>query len=70
MKWSALALATIGLFVFALRSIGLEQVFPAGGPVVFMIGDGTYHARLVSWPFANFPRILTFDSFQCRVDRE
>ena len=63
MKWSALALAAIGLLVFALRSVGLEQVFPPGGPVVFLIGDGNYHARLVGWSFANFPRFLTFDSY-------
>lgn len=63
MRWSALALAAIGLFVFALRSIGLEQVFPKGGPVVLLIGDGAYHARLASWSFVNFPRFLSIDSY-------
>ncbi len=60
---TALALAAIGLFVFALRSIGIEQVFPAGAPAVLTIGDGAYHARLASWSFANFPRFLSFDSY-------
>ena len=60
---TALALAAIGLFVFALRSIGFEQVFPAGAPAVLVIGDGAYHARLASWSFANFPRFLSFDSY-------
>jgi asparagine N-glycosylation enzyme membrane subunit Stt3 len=60
---TALALAAIGAFVFALRTIGFEKVFPEGGPVVLLIGDGAQHARLASWSFVNFPRFLSFDGY-------
>ena len=60
---SAFALAAIGALVFALRSIGFEQVFPSDAPVVLTLGDGAYHARLASWSFANFPHFLSVDAY-------
>lgn len=58
-----IALVAIAACAFALRSVGLEHVFPAPGVVVFENGDGPYHARLAHYAFSSFPRALTFDSY-------
>ncbi len=58
-----LALAAVAACAFALRSVGLEHVFPAAGVVVFENGDGPYHARLAQYSFSNFPAFLTWDSY-------
>jgi len=57
------ALAVLAAAAFALRSIGLEQVFGADGTVIFENGDGPYHARLAHYVFVNFPSFLTWDPY-------
>lgn len=60
---TVLALAGVAAACFALRSLGLEEIFGRDGTVALDLGDGAYHARLVAWSFANFPSFLTFDPY-------
>ena len=57
----AVALVAIAACGLALRTVGIERVFPAPGAVVFENGDGPYHARLAQYAFSSFPGFLTFE---------
>ena len=59
----AVALVAIAACGLALRTVGIERVFPAPGAVVFENGDGPYHARLAQYAFSSFPGFLTFDPY-------
>lgn len=51
------------LFALALRSVGLEKVFPGDGTVVFALGDAFYHARRALFSFEQLPKVLLWDSY-------
>jgi dolichyl-diphosphooligosaccharide--protein glycosyltransferase len=59
----ATALLAIAALALAVRALGLEAVFPSGGPVLLTLGDGAYHARLAAWACENFPSFLGFDPY-------
>ncbi|MFQ5416134.1 MAG: STT3 domain-containing protein [Myxococcota bacterium] len=58
-----IALVGIVLLGFAVRSLGLEDVFAAPGEVVLRSDDAQYHARLAQYSVAHFPRVLTWDPY-------
>ncbi|MCZ6463724.1 MAG: glycosyltransferase family 39 protein, partial [Proteobacteria bacterium] len=47
----------------AVRSLGLETVFPSEGVVLLSLSDAHFYARLALFAFVNFPEPLTFDRF-------
>ncbi|HTF35301.1 MAG TPA: STT3 domain-containing protein [Myxococcota bacterium] len=51
------------LLAFAVRSLGLETVFPGDGSVVFALGDAFYHARRALFSFDHFPQVLLRDPY-------
>ncbi len=60
---AACLLLVAALVAFAVRSLGLENVFPGDGTVVFALGDAFYHARRALFSFERLPQILLWDSF-------
>lgn len=59
---AGLLLATV-LLAAAVRSLGLELVFPGDGTVVFALGDAFYHARRALFSFESFPHVLLRDPY-------
>jgi dolichyl-diphosphooligosaccharide--protein glycosyltransferase len=51
------------LLAFAVRSLGVDTVFPGDGSVVFTLGDAFYHARRALFSFEHFPQVLLRDSY-------
>lgn len=58
----ALLFAAI-LLAAAVRSLGVELVFPGDGTVVFALGDAFYHARRALFSFDHFPHVLLRDPY-------
>lgn len=56
-------LALVLVLAFAVRSLGVEQVFVGGDDVVLWLDDSQYHARRALFTLANFPRTLSWDAY-------
>lgn len=60
-RTAAALAAIVGVVAFAVRSLGVENVFPDDGTVVFALGDAFYHARRALFSVQHFPRVLLHD---------
>ncbi len=61
-----LGLTTLG--AFAIRCLGIHNVFPSDGRVLIEIADGSFHARRALYTFVNFPDVLLFDPYLSHPD--
>jgi len=57
-----LAVLSLVLLALAVRALGFESVF-VGDDVIFPPADAQYHLRRALYTFANFPKLLLFDSY-------